>query len=161
MGLPPFLDELPQAAPRHILLVGGDDARKNPEILLRAHAASASLRNIPLVICGAYRSDASVRMRAITQMGLPGRVSNKEIAAFYASALVVMTPSRAEDFSMPVVEACKVGAPSIALDIPPYRALLPERFLFSVDDDAGLARLLEDTLARRDEVVTAKARMTR
>ena len=157
VGLPPFLDALPQAAARHILMVGGDDARKNPEVLLRAHAASPVLRNIPLVITGAYGAEAVARMRALTAVALPGRVSNAQMAELYAGALVVVTPSRAEGFSMPVVEACKVGVPSIASDIPPHRALLPEQFLFGVEDTDGLARLLEEVLARRDEAVAAQA----
>jgi glycosyltransferase involved in cell wall biosynthesis len=157
VGLPPFLDALPQAQKRHILMVGGDDARKNPEVLLRAHAGNAALREMPLVITGAYGAEAAARMRRITDVELPGRVSNAEMAALYAGALAVVTPSRAEGFSMPVVEACKAGVPSLASDIPPHRALLPARFLFGVDDDAGLARLLEDALAKRDEMVAAQA----
>lgn len=58
---------------------------------------------------------------------------------------------------MPVVEACKAGVPSIASDIPPHRALLPPAFLFGVDDAAGLARALEHTLARWEEIVAAQA----
>ncbi len=157
VGLPPFLDAPLQAVPRHILMVGGDDARKNPEVLLRAHAASPVLRNIPLVITGAYGAEAAARMQAVTAVALPGRVSNEQMAELYAGALVVVTPSRAEGFSMPVVEACKVGVPSIASDIPPHRALLPEQFLFGVEDADGLARLLEEVLARRDEAVAAQA----
>ena len=157
VGLPPFLDSLPQAQPRHILMVGGDDARKNPEVLLRAHAGSAVLREVPLVITGAYGPEAAARMRCISDAELPGRVNNAEMAALYAGALVVVTPSKAEGFSMPVVEAGKAGAPSLASDIPPHRPLLPERFLFGVDDDAGLARLLEEALAKRDEMVAAQA----
>ncbi len=159
VGLPPFLDRLPKAGPRHILMVGGDDARKNPEVLLRARAASTALREIPLVITGAYGPEAAARMRAITPVELPGRVSNEEMAALYAGALAVVTPSRAEGFSMPVVEACKAGVPSLASDIPPHQALLPERFLFGVDDAEGLARLLQDVLARRDEAVAAQAKL--
>ncbi|MDE1895733.1 MAG: glycosyltransferase [Rhodospirillales bacterium] len=156
VGLPPFLDALPQAPKRHILMVGGDDARKNPEVVLRAHAGSAVLREVPLVITGAYGVEMAAAMRSITDVDLPGRVNNKEMAALYAGALAVVTPSRAEGFSMPVVEGCKAGVPSLASDIPPHRALLPEQFLFGVDDDAGLVRLLEDALAKRDEMVAAQ-----
>ena len=157
VGLPPFLDVLPSARPRHILMVGGDDARKNPEVLLRAHAGSAILRDVPLVVTGAYAPEAAAKIRSVTNVEMPGRVSNEEMAALYAGALVVVTPSRAEGFSMPVVEACKAGVPSLASDIPPHRALLPEQFLFDVDDDAKLARLLEDALVKRNEVVAAQA----
>ena len=157
VGLPPFLEKLPPAAPRHILMVGGDDARKNPDVLLRAHAMSPMLRATKLVITGAYGPEAAVRMQGITEVELPGRVSDEEMARLYAGALAVVTPSRAEGFSMPVVEACKAGVPSFASDIPPHRALLPEAFLFALEDAAGLARLLEDGLARRVEIAAAQA----
>lgn len=157
VGLPPFLDTLPQATPRHILVIGGDDARKNPEVLLRAQAESQDLREIPLIITGAYGAEAVARFEAITRVTIPGRVSNEELAALYVGALAVVTPSRAEGFSMPVVEACRAGVPSIASDIPPHLALLPERFLFGVEDSEGLARLLKEVLVRREEVVAAQA----
>lgn len=157
VGLPPFLDNLPQASPRHILMVGGDDPRKNPDVLLRAYAASAALREIPLMITGGYGTEEAARMQSIAAVSLPGRVSNAQMAEFYAGALAVVTPSRAEGFSMPVVEACKAGVPSLASAIPAHRALLPDEYLFGVDDAPGLARLLEDALGRREEIIAAQS----
>jgi hypothetical protein len=72
VGLPPILDALPQANPRHILMVGGDDARKNLEVLRRAHAVSAVLRDVPLIITGSYGSEAATRMRMMCGDAGPG-----------------------------------------------------------------------------------------
>lgn len=157
VGLPPFLQALAPAGPRHVLMVGGDDPRKNPELLLRAMAARPGLSETELVITGGYDEQEAARLRAIRPVALPGRVSDAMLAGLYAQALAVVTPSRAEGFSMPVVEACRVGVPSLASDIPAHRALLPARFLFGPDDVEGLAALLEETLRAREAVIAAQA----
>lgn len=156
VGLPDFLTHLPAATPSHILMVGGDDPRKNPEVLLRAHQASPLLRQYKLVITGDYSPQTCARLQAISQVELPGRVSDARMAALYAGALVVVTPSRAEGFSMPVVEACAANVPSIASNIPAHQALLPAAFLFAPDDVQGLTRLLEDTLKNREKTCLAQ-----
>ncbi|MGE4481617.1 glycosyltransferase [Acidocella sp.] len=159
VGLPPFPAMPAAASPRHILMVGGDDPRKNPDVLLRAHAHSPVLRPYPLVITGSYNAEVSARMRDMTRVELPGRVSNAQMASLYANALMVVTPSRAEGFSMPVMEACRAGVPSLASDIPAHRALLPKDFLFGTDDETALANLLEDVLTRRAEVTATQAEL--
>ncbi len=161
VALPPWAEGIMPQAPRHILMVGGDDARKNPEVLARAHAASPVLRRIPLVISGNCRAETAARLRAITQVELPGRVSDARMRALYARALCVVTPSRAEGFSLPVIEAAAAGVPSIASDIPAHRALgvaAAERF--APEDAAGLAGILEalaHDAARRAEIISAQA----
>ena len=126
-------------------------------MLAAAHAASPVLRQLPLVITGHVAPERAARLRAMTQLRLPGRLSNEAMRKMYARALVVVTPSRAEGFSLPVLEACAACVPSIASDIPAHRALLAQKFLFAPDDAAGLARLLEQVLARRSEIVAAQA----
>ena len=161
VALPPWAQGITPLPPRHILMVGGDDARKNPEVLARAHAASALLRRLPLVISGSCRAETVARLRAITRVELPGRVSDAQMRALYAQALCVVTPSRAEGFSLPVIEAAAAGVPSIASDIAAHRALgvaAGERF--APEDAAGLAGILEALVhspARRAEIVAAQA----
>jgi glycosyltransferase involved in cell wall biosynthesis len=157
VALPPWVYGITPGVARHILMIGGDDARKNPEVLAAAHASSPVLRRLPLVITGHVPAERAARLRALTNVELPGRLSAPAMRELYAQALVVVTPSLAEGFSLPVLEACAAGVPSIASDIPAHRALLPEEFLFGADDAAGLARLLEEILLRREEVVRAQA----
>jgi glycosyltransferase involved in cell wall biosynthesis len=161
VALPPWAEGITPGPPRHILMVGGDDARKNPEVVARAHAANPVLRRIPLVISGNCRAETAARLRAITRVELPGRVNDVRMRALYAQALCVVTPSRAEGFSLPVIEAAAAGVASIASDIAAHRALgLTAAALFAPDDVAGLAGILEALAGdepRRAAIVAAQA----
>lgn len=58
-------------------------------------------------------------------LGLPyrhaWRVADDELRALYAGARVVLVPSRAEGFGLPLLEAFAAGAPVVANDIAPLR----------------------------------------
>jgi len=161
VALPPWIRNLTPEAPRHILMVGGDDARKNPEILLSAHATSESLRSIPLVIAGSCAPAMQNRLKTITQVELPGRLPDADMRRLYAQALCVVIPSRAEGFSLPVIEAMAAGTPAIVSDIPAHRALVPDPAArFAPDDVEGLMRILEDIAlrpTRRAAVIAAQS----
>jgi glycosyltransferase involved in cell wall biosynthesis len=161
VALPPWVLGVKPVAPRHILMIGGDDWRKNPEVLAAAHGGSQALRRIPLIITGHVSPALAARLQALTEVELPGRLSNEQMRDLYAGALAVVTPSRAEGFSLPVLEACAAGVPSIASDIPAHRALLPRGPFFGPEDARELARVLEDTLARRGEIIAAQAGLWR
>ena len=159
----PSIGNLAPEAPHHILMVGGDDARKNPEILLRAHAASESLRSIPLVIAGSCAT--AIQNQTITDVELPGRLPDAGMRRLYAQALCVVIPSRAEGFSLPVIEAMAAGTPAIVSDIPAHRALVPDPAArFAPDDAEGLTRILEDIArhpARREAMTAAQSHIWR
>ena len=144
VALPAWAENSQPKPPCHILMVGGDDARKNPEILARAHAASAILRRIPLVISGTHTPATAARLRAITELQLPGRLPDSEMRALYAEAICVVIPSRAEGFSIPVIEAAAARTPAIVSDIPAHQALIPDASCrFAPDNAQSLTAILE------------------
>ena len=138
----------------HFLVVGGGDPRKNPEVVIRAHASSGLLQQqgIPLVIAGSYRAEDEASFRALAAacggdpdlVQVPGRISDEQLFQLYARSLAIICPSRDEGFSLPVVESMAAGVPSIASDIAAHQELVTDPALrFPPNDDAALVPLLE------------------
>ena len=163
-------DTLAPGPARHVLVVGGSDPRKNPEVVIRAHARAKALQAalVPLVVTGDYPAAWLDEQRAAAAAlggdpGLieaPGHVDEQTLLSLYASARCVVAPSRAEGFSLPVVEAMASGVPALGSDIPAHRELL-DAGLFGPDDDLALAALLARTLdpAWRAETLARQAKV--
>lgn len=143
---------------RHVLVVGGGDPRKNPEVVVRAHARSGRMQHgagVPLVIGGNYGDADALAFRAIAEAAggrpdlveVPGHISEAALLELYGLALVIVCPSRDEGFSLPVVEGMAAGAPCLASDIPAHRELVldPAR-RFAPGDPETLTGLLERVL---------------
>ena len=157
--------------PRHLLVVGGGDPRKNPEVVIRAHARSRTLQRmgVELVVAGSYgRPDAAAFQALAGACGgdpalvrVPGHVSDEQLFRGFADAYAVVCPSRDEGFSLPVVEGMAAGLPSLASDIPAHRELVTDPALrFAPEDDAALLPLLERAVtdpAWRAGVVASQA----
>ncbi len=126
--------ERPDHGTAHFLVVGGDDPRKNPEFALAAQALNGG--TVPLVITGVYPG------REFPGAVMPGHVPEAELARLYRTALCVIAPSRAEGFSLPVIEAMAAGAPVLASDIPAHAELVEPGHLFPLDHPGTLASLL-------------------
>jgi len=150
----------------HVLVIGGDDPRKNVECAIRAHALCAALQapRTPLIITGAYTPSGVQRLRDIAQsfggrphlVVTPGHVPEPELVSLYRNAICVIAPSRAEGFDLPVVEAMAAGAPVLASDIPAHRELVDDGACrFGPDDYARLSGLIA-TLAASPQ---ARARL--
>jgi glycosyltransferase involved in cell wall biosynthesis len=115
------------AGPDPILLhVGSTIARKRVDVLLRvfARVREAEPRAQLLRVGGAFTS-AQERLcrelgllRAITV--LP-RLDRDDLAAVYRRATLVLVPSEAEGFGLPVVEAMACGTPVVASDLAALR----------------------------------------
>ncbi|MGH7056609.1 MAG: glycosyltransferase [Acetobacteraceae bacterium] len=142
----------------HVLVAGGEDPRKNVASALRAHAASAALRraDIPIFVTGKYSPRAVAELSTLygeaggepRHLGFAGHVPDRALARLYRDALAVVCPSRAEGFSLPIIEAMAAGAPVLASAIPAHAELIKDpALLFAPDDEVGLSRLLERILA--------------
>ncbi len=171
VALDPFFHAADRVPPRHILVVAGDDPRKNPELVIKAHAGSAALQSarIPLHVTGGYDERAKARFRALALLSggddallqMPGHVEQAMLRQLYREAFCVVTASGAEGFSLPVIEAMAFGIPSIASDIPAHAELIADPALrFAPEDEAGLRLLLEEIAANnahRAAIVAAQA----
>ncbi|MGH7108548.1 MAG: glycosyltransferase, partial [Acetobacteraceae bacterium] len=151
---PVFIADRSARPGRHVLVAGGADARKNVACALRAHAASAALREarIPIVVTGRYDPAEVARFASLyasdggepALLGFAGAVDDVTLAGLYRGALAVVVPSRAEGFSLPVIEGMAAGVPVLASAIPAHAELISEpALLFAPDDFSALRALLE------------------
>lgn len=141
--------------PRHLLVVGGGDPRKNPVVVVRAHARSAVMQEgagVPLVIAGNYGPHDAAAFRAAAAAAggrgalveVPGHVPDEQLLELYGGALAVVSPSYDEGFSIPVIEGMAAGAPCFASDIPAHAELVTDPACrFQPDDDVRLSLILE------------------
>lgn len=140
---------------KHVLVVGGDDPRKNPEVVIRAHAKSAAMQgvdSVPLLIGGNYSlGDGQRFLRLAVESGgradlirTCGHVSNDDLYEMYRDAVAVVTPSYDEGFSLPVIEGMAAGALCLASNIPAHRELISDASaLFGADDCAAVTSMLD------------------
>ena len=141
-------------AGRHVLFIGGGDARKNADCAVMAHGASSLLQQlrIPLEIVGSYTEDmkrALLTLHARTGgaqdlVRFRTGLSDFELAGLYRDAVVTVCPSRTEGFSIPVVEANANGCPVIISNCPAQTELIPfAEDQFDPDDHSRVTRLIE------------------
>ncbi|MGH7119753.1 MAG: glycosyltransferase, partial [Acetobacteraceae bacterium] len=153
---PLFLTSSASALRRHVLVAGGADRRKNVECPLRAHAAAPRFARVPIIVSGIYSPADIERLSALhadeggepSLLSFAGAIDDAELLRLYREALAVVVPSRAEGFSLPVIEAMAQGSPVLASAIPVHAELITDpAFLFPPDDPRALARLVERVLS--------------
>jgi glycosyltransferase involved in cell wall biosynthesis len=135
----------------HILCVASFEARKNLVTLINGYGkARRRGLSMPLTVVASPRSgDSSPVFQAIEQNGLRSSVSfradvpDEELQKLYRTAQIAVSPSLAEGFGLPPLEAMAAGVPVVASDIPSHREVLGDaaRF-FSARSADSLADLL-------------------
>jgi glycosyltransferase involved in cell wall biosynthesis len=115
-----------RTTPPYLLHVGSCIPRKNIEFLLKVFAAARQDEpELALVQVGGRWTDTQreylEREGLISHVQQMRGISREELAKIYAGAAVVLVPSLAEGFGLPVIEALACGAPVVASDIPVLR----------------------------------------
>ena len=159
----------PEGALRRILVPVGDDWRKNPDVAVRAHAASLVLQlaRVELIITGIHASAVrDVLMEMARRLGgdpsllkFVPHITDGAFRDLYRTCGLAVVPSVVEGFSLPVVEACANGTPVLVSDCDAHLELIADpRDSFAATDDHALRLLLEDCLTRPDSLVERRDR---
>jgi glycosyltransferase involved in cell wall biosynthesis len=137
-----------------LLHVGSCIARKRVDVLLDVFAAvRPRFPGIRLVKVGADWSDEQQsqidRLRLAESIVSLRELTRSEIAALYRAAALVLLPSEAEGFGLPLIEALACGAPVVASDIPVLREVGAEAVTYCPVGDVPawaeqVSRLLAD-----------------
>lgn len=156
-----FFEALPMPARRlesmgvrtpFLLFVGTVEPRKNLPVLLEALARLPS--ELMLVIVGKDGWRAEQQLEPISLLDLrqrvvrPGFVSDEDLRSLYASASVVVYPSRYEGFGLPIIEALAAGAPVVATDLPVFHEVGGDLVeYFDQNDAESLAHVVHHVLS--------------
>jgi glycosyltransferase involved in cell wall biosynthesis len=151
--------ELPPGTPeRYVLFVGALEPRKDPELLVKAHARSQI--DADLVFAGAGRLAPRLKGERIHVID---PIDHDQLGALYAGALALAMPSHLEGFGFPPLEAALHGTPSVVSDLPVFDETLGDTAIKTPPGDehalaAALQRLTDDAALRDDLGARARQR---
>ncbi len=141
-------ESLPQLAGlNYFVVVSTVEPRKNHELLFRVwHRLTARMgRSAPhLIVVGAmgYRSQEIVErlghdLLVWSRIHFVSGLSSPALAALVLGATGMLSPSFAEGFGMPVLEASALGVPTLASDIAAHREIGGSGTRLLAEDDEG------------------------
>lgn len=149
----------------YLLHVGSCIPRKRIDVLLDAFAAvRRQFPEVLLVQAGGSWTEA--QREQIHRLGLESRVrqmaglSRCELAELYRGARLVLLPSEAEGFGLPVIEALACGAIVVASDIPTLRETGGSAAVYvPVADVDTWAQVVADLLAHPENAPSQAQRL--
>jgi len=170
LGLETGLVARPAATPTprpYFVHVGTIEARKNLAFLLTIWRRLEEMMGDKaprLVLVGRYGWENEAVLdhleRSPNLRGLVHQASNlpdSALATLVSNAQAVVAPSSVEGFDLPAVEACALGVPLIASDIPAHRELVPQAELIDPLDGLGWLAALERATLKKPEAPAYRA----
>ncbi len=126
----------------YVFYLGQWKAYKNLPILLEAFARVRRTHpTVQLVIAGDDPRHPEVRAQAAAlpegSVVLPGRLPESAVPDLYRGAAMLVLPSRAEGFGLPVIEAMACGVPVICSDLPVLREIADGVAVFCDPNDSA------------------------
>ena len=161
LGLEPIFLAPEPTVIRHpyFVHVGTIEARKNLAFLLtiwRRLQERMGEQAPRLVLIGRYGWENEAVLdhlqRSPNLQGLVHQAENlpdTALATLMQGAQAVLAPSSVEGFDLPAVEACALGVPLIASDIPAHQELVPQATLIDPLDGLGWLEALETATRHR------------
>ncbi len=137
-----------------IVVSGGGDPRKNPECALVAHAGSKALSDagIRLHVFGGYPAAMREQFRALyasnggssRNLVFHEHLTDDELHRLYGRGRATVVASRAEGFSIPIIESNAAGTPVVVSDVGAHPELVEDAaWRFHPDDSKRLRQQLE------------------
>lgn len=155
---------------RYLVAVSTIEPRKGIDVLLAA-LAKPELAHLPLVIVGQSGWGSIDLAQLAARAGVPesrlralGRVDDEVLSVALSGAELLVMPSRAEGFGLPLLEAMALGTPVVYSDLPVLREVTGGLgWAAPVGDAAALAGAIGDALkevgdSRERLAASAKAR---
>ncbi|MCP3103078.1 glycosyltransferase family 4 protein [Myxococcus sp. K15C18031901] len=150
-----------------LLHVGSAARRKRLDVLFQVFAElRARHPELRLVQQGA--SLTPEQQEQVKRLGIreallqPGRQERATLAGLYRRARVVLLPSEAEGFGLPLIEALACGAPVVASDLPVLREVGDDACVYSpVADISAWTWTVDALLAHRESGPPLSARLAR
>jgi glycosyltransferase involved in cell wall biosynthesis len=153
----------------YLLSLATMEPRKGLDVLVEA-LASARAPDLPLLLVGQPGWGGVDPVAHAARLGLPegrvrvlGRLSDPDLATVLARATVLVVPSRAEGFGLPVLEAMAMGTPVVVSDAPALVEVAGDAAAVSPVGEpealaAALAAVVADPGARREMTDRGRAR---